>query len=371
LTQNNLTDNGIRSRQQRLRIRISELGADAILVPHLPDIRYLTGFTGSNGLVVVRADSPAGRSTLLTDSRYTIQAAEETSATEVRIARKSLYAEAGELLGRGRTRRKVLYSPGQLSVAQFAALRKAAGKRVRWTEAAGLVWALRGVKDPQELSVMREAADLASQVFSDVLPLIRPGMLENELAAEIEYAMRRRGATGPSFETIVASGPRSALPHARPTLKPIGKNELVVLDLGAILRGYCSDMTRTVFVGKASRRVRQWYRAVLEAQLAAIRAVRAGITAGEVDSAARRILHRHRLARFFTHSTGHGLGIEVHEPPRLGRGEKTKLAAGNVVTIEPGVYVEGAGGIRIEDDVVVTAAGSEVLTSATKEFIEI
>ena len=218
---------------------------------------------------------------------------------------------------------------------------------------------------------MREAADIASDTFGDVLPMIRPGILENELAAEIEYRMRRRGASGPSFETIVASGPRSALPHARPTDKPISKNELVVLDLGAILRRYCSDMTRTVFLGKAPRRVREWYSAVRDAQSEAIQALRPGIRAGEVDAVARRTLHRHRLARFFTHSTGHGLGIEVHESPRLGRGDKTRLAAGNVVTVEPGVYIEGSGGIRIEDDVVVTATGAEILTRASKEFLEL
>ncbi len=340
------------------------------MVPHLPDIGYLTGFTGSNGLLIFTAGA-GGKATLLTDSRYTIQAHEETSNVEVRISRKPLYAEAGALFARTRGGQRVLYPPGQLTVGQFAQLRKVAGKRARWKEAPGLVAGLRSVKDEQELSVMKEAADVASEVFSDVLPLIRPGILENELAAEIEYRMRRRGATGPAFETIVASGARSALPHARPTLKPISKNELVVLDLGAILRGYCSDMTRAVFVGSAPRRVREWYGAVLEAQATAIRAVRSGVTAGEVDAAARRILHKHRLARLFTHSTGHGLGMEVHESPRLGRGEKTRLTTGNVITIEPGVYIEGAGGIRIEDDVVVTATGSEALTSATKEFIEI
>jgi len=183
--------------------------------------------------------------------------------------------------------------------------------------------------------------------------------------------MRRKGASGASFETIVASGPRTALPHARPTERRVGKNELVVLDLGAILRGYCSDMTRTVFVGRAPKRVRAWYGAVREAQAQAIHTLEAGAAAGAVDACVRRVLRRHRLERFFTHSTGHGLGLEVHEPPRLGRAEKTLLAAGNVVTVEPGVYVDGVGGIRIEDDVVVREGGAEVLTTAAKEFLEL
>ena len=369
-----LANHGIRSRQDRLRILFSELQADAILVSHLADIRYLCGFSGSSALLIATVD----KTTLLTDGRYTIQANEETSGVEVLIARKSLFTEAGGLFSQARTPKAALYSPGQLTVAQFALLRKAAGSRVRWRQDPGIVGGLRGVKDANEIAVMKQAADLASNVFADVLPIIRPGILENELAAEIEYRMRRMGASGASFETIVASGPRSALPHARPTDKPIGKNELVVLDLGAILRGYCSDMTRTVFVGKAPRRVRAWYGAVLEAQEAAIQSLKPGVSAGDVDSAARRVLHRHRLARFFTHSTGHGLGLEVHEAPRLGRGETTKLVAGNVVTVEPGVYVENIGGIRIEDDVMVvqdyadTALKSaQILTSAPKEFLEL
>lgn len=294
------------------------------------------------------------------------------------IASKPLFAEAGGLLSQSRARKAVFYSPGRVTVAQFAVLRKAAGTRVRMRRDPGLISGLRGVKDPNEIQAMKEAADLVSAVFADVIPLIRPGVLENELAAEIEYCMRRRGASGASFETIVASGARSALPHARPSDKPISKNELVVLDLGAILRGYCSDMTRTVFVGRAPRRVREWYGAVLNAQEAAIRALKPGVSAGDVDSAARRVLQRHRLARFFTHSTGHGLGIEVHEAPRLGRGETTKLVAGNVVTIEPGIYVENVGGIRIEDDVLVVEDDgvtaekrAQILTSAPKEFLEL
>ena len=369
-----LANHGIRSRQDRLRILFSGLQSDAILVSHLADIRYLCGFSGSNALLIATVD----KTTLLTDGRYTIQANEETSGVEVLIARKSLFAEAGGLLSQARTRKTVLYSPGQLTVSQFAALRKPAGHHAHWRVDPGLVAGLRGVKDAEEIDAMKQAADLASAVVEDVLPIIRPGLLENELAAEIEFRMRRMGASGASFETIVASGPRSALPHARPTDKPIGKNELVVLDLGAILRGYCSDMTRTVFVGQAPSRVRAWYGAVLEAQEAAIQALRPGVSAGDVDSAARRVLHRHRLARFFTHSTGHGLGLEVHEAPRLGRGETTKLVAGNVVTVEPGVYVENVGGIRIEDDVMVVQDYAntaitrvQILTSAPKEFLEL
>jgi Xaa-Pro aminopeptidase len=192
-----------------------------------------------------------------------------------------------------------------------------------------------------------------------------------DVASEIGYRMRRKGASGESFEAIVAGGPRSALPHARPTERKIGKNELVVLDLGAILRRYCSDLTRTVFVGKAPTRVRQWYEAVLEAEAAARDAVKPGVTCGAVDAAARNVLQRKGLGRYFVHSTGHGIGLEIHEDPRVARDQKTVLEAGNVVTLEPGVYVEGVGGIRIEDDALVTSRGVEILTTARREFLEI
>jgi Xaa-Pro aminopeptidase len=183
--------------------------------------------------------------------------------------------------------------------------------------------------------------------------------------------MRRKGASGESFEAIVAAGPRSALPHARPTERKIGRNELVVLDMGAILRRYCSDLTRTVYVGRAPSRVRGWYQAVLEAQAAARAAVKPGVTTGAVDAAARNVLQRKGLGKYFVHSTGHGIGLEIHEDPRLARGQKGLLQAGNVITLEPGVYVEGVGGIRIEDDILVTARGAEVLTTAPRELLEL
>jgi Xaa-Pro aminopeptidase len=259
----------------------------------------------------------------------------------------------------------------QLTVARFRALRKAAGPRVRWVRADGQVESGRQRKDPGELAQMRKSALLAGEVLSGALKLLKPGVREIEVAAEIEYQMRRRGASGPAFETIVAFGARSAYPHARPTDKTLRKNELVVLDLGVILGHYCSDITRTVFVGRAPARIRRWYRAVQEAQAAAVAAAQAGTSCGEVDAAARGVLARYRLDQYFVHSTGHGLGLEVHEDPRVARGQKHVLVPGNVITIEPGVYVPGVGGIRIEDDVAVHADGNEVLTGIARNLIEI
>jgi Xaa-Pro aminopeptidase len=195
---------------------------------------------------------------------------------------------------------------------------------------------------------------------------LRPGVKEQDFAAELEYRMRRLGAEKPAFETIVAGGVRSALPHAQPTAAPLRAGDLVVVDMGAFVEGYASDMTRMLFLGRPDAKVKRAYRAVLEAQLAAVDAVRAGVAAGSVDHAARAVLKTHGLDRAFVHATGHGLGLEIHEPPRLGAREKTRLRAGMTITIEPGVYVEGWGGIRIEDTVLVTENGCEILTQTSK-----
>jgi Xaa-Pro aminopeptidase len=193
-------------------------------------------------------------------------------------------------------------------------------------------------------------------------------MKEQDLAAELEYRMRRLGAEKPAFDTIVAAGARSALPHALPTQARLRPGGLVVVDMGAIQDGYCSDMTRMLFLGAPAARVKRTYRAVLEAQLAAIDAVRAGVTTAHVDRQARRVLETYGLERAFVHSTGHGLGLEIHEPPRIGKRDKGRLETGMAVTIEPGVYLEGFGGIRIEDTVVVTPSGCEILTPTNKEL---
>jgi len=353
-------------RRRQLASTLRQRGLDGLLVTHPPNWFYLTGFTGESGALVVERD----RVTLITDGRFTVQAKEESRGVRIVLQKGGLYPALGEWL-RQRDLRRVGFDPLQLSLAQWKAMRKAAGAKCRTIEAAGIPEALRMRKDAQELVQMRKAAVLVGEVFESVLPLLRPGIRENELAAELEYQMRRRGASGPSFETIVASGKRSALPHARPTSKKVRKNELVVLDLGVILGHYCSDMTRTVYLGRAPKRIREWYKAVREAQAAGVAAVEAGITCGEVDCAAREVLRAAGLEAHFVHSTGHGLGLEVHEEPRVARGQQIRLQAGNVITIEPGVYVEGAGGIRIEDDVVVGATGNEVLTRVKRDLIEI
>ena len=351
----------------RLRFCFSEIQADALLVTHLPNVRYLCGFSGSAGVLFVERF----RATLFTDSRYTFQAREEVVNAQVQIAKKGLLQAVGKALLTRRRRLRVGYSPSQVTVTQAGILKATSGGRVRWVRDGNLVERLRAVKDSEELARMRDAAALISEIFGDLIPRIKPGVEELELAAEIEYAMKQRGAAGPSFETIVASGRRTSWAHARPTSKTLKRSELVLFDQGAILRGYCSDMTRTVFLGRAPRRVRQVYEAVREALEAGKAAIRPGTTAGAVDAAARGLLIRRGLGRYFTHSTGHGLGLEVHEMPRAGRGEKFVLQEGMVLTVEPGVYIEGLGGVRIEDEVVVTATGAADLTTASRDFLEL
>lgn len=353
-------------RRKEITRELRARGLDCLIVTHAANWYYLTGFTGESGALIV---GPA-ETKLLTDGRFTVQAKAETHGIRVELQKGALYPALGEFLRKSRVGR-FGFDSTQLSVSQWKAVKKAAGVSCRAVEAAGLVEGLRKGKDAGELAQMRKAAILVGEVLESVLRLLRPGVREKEIGAEIEYQMRKRGASGPSFETIVASGARAALPHARPTDKRLRKNELVVLDLGVILGHYCSDMTRTVFLGRAPKRVRSWYRAVQEAQAAGIAKVRAGVTCGEVDAATREVLQKSGLESYFVHSTGHGLGLEVHEEPRVARGQTVRLEPGNVITIEPGIYVEGVGGIRIEDDVAVCAGGSEVFTRVKRDLIEI
>jgi len=359
----------ISNRMRRLRAELRQAQASALLVSHRINALYLSGFTGDNGILLVEPE----RAVLFTDPRFQVQAREECAGSAIRIVitRKSLPQEAGNHLSSHRQAGKVLFEEDKVTVAQLRLARGAAGARWRWKGSRGLVEGLREVKDADEIARMRAAARLGSAVMEHATRCVKAGVSELDLAAEIEYQMRKLGAEGPSFETIVASGPRAALPHGRATSKRLKERELVVLDLGVILRGYCSDLTRTVHVGRASAEVRRWYRAVLDAQTAARQAVRAGVEASQVDEAARAVLRSQDLDRHFIHSTGHGLGLEVHERPSLAQNQKALLKAGSVVTIEPGVYLPGRGGIRIEDDLLVLDGGSETLTSAPRELMEI
>jgi Xaa-Pro aminopeptidase len=351
-----------RARQERLRALMDTHRLPLLLVTHLVNVRYLTGFTGSAGMLLL---SPA-EGWLWVDPRYSVQAAEQAEGVEVIEEKKGILPGVAKWLGKS-GQREAAFEAGNLTCAQFDELGEKSGGNIQFRPAGDLIEELRVVKDRGEIEAIRKAGGLTAEVLAETLPLVRPGIAETELAAEIEYRMRRKGAEGAAFETIVASGPRAALPHARPSSKALQECELVILDLGAIVSGYAADMTRTVHLGQPSRRVQSMYSAVLRAQAGAVREVQDSASAGEIDSAARRILKRHGLSRYFTHSTGHGVGLEIHERPRLGKGESTLLRCGSVVTVEPGVYLKGMGGIRIEDTILVGPQGPEVLTPAPKD----
>jgi Xaa-Pro aminopeptidase len=353
-------------RRRALQGQLGDARLSGLLITAPASWYYLTGFTGEAGALVVSRQGAA----LVTDGRFVAQARQETAGIRIVQQQGSLAASVGQFLKAARMG-KVGFDASRVTVGQLAVLRKSSGRGTRWIATGGQVERLRGRKEAGELAQMRKAASLADKVMLGAIKMLKPGVRELEVAAEIEYQMRQLGASGPAFETIVASGARSAYPHARATGKRLRKNELVVLDLGAILAHYCSDTTRTVVVGRASKKIREWHKAVQSAQSAAIAAVQAGVTCGAVDAAAREVLASYRLDHYFVHSTGHGLGLEVHEDPRLAKGQKQILEPGNVVTIEPGVYMPGVGGIRIEDDVAVHAGRTEVLTRIPRDLIEI
>jgi Xaa-Pro aminopeptidase len=357
-----------KARKTSLQSVLKANRADALLVTHLPNIRYLCGFTGSAGGLLISED----KCVLFSDGRYKEQARVEVTGSRVIISRKSPLVAAGEWLKANAESRavKILGLEGQhLTIAARRQLHNCLGSHVRLREAPAVVEQARMIKDADEISRLRAAVQLGSNLFGVALKAIRPGAKETEVAAEVEYAARRAGAEGMSFETIIASGPRSALPHGRASASEIPDNGFTVCDFGIILAGYCSDMTRTVHVGKPSADAENMYQAVLQAQQAAIAAVRSGVTAGEVDAAPREVLQKARLGRYFTHSTGHGVGLEIHEAPRVAAGQTDVLRPGMVITVEPGVYIPGVGGVRIEDMVVVTESGCEVLTPTSKELI--
>jgi Xaa-Pro aminopeptidase len=352
-------------RLRKLRAELDRRKVDALVVTHLPNVRYLCGFTGSAGVLLV-----ARRPVFFTDGRYTEQAASEVHDVRISIVRGGTLPAVAATCAKLGLKRVAIESE-HLTVVQFGGLEQALGKAVKLVRLAGVVEALRAQKDAAEIELLRNAVDLSSRLFRPLLRSLRTGVAESAIAGKLEYMARKAGAERMSFETIVASGERSALPHGVASATKLPAEGFVVLDYGVVRNGYCSDMTRTVHLGQASGEARELYRAVLEAQLAAISVVRAGVTAGEVDRAARQELKRAKLDRYFTHSTGHGVGLEVHEVPRLAAGNDAVLQPGMVVTIEPGVYVPGKCGIRIEDMVLVTERGYEVLTPVAKEWIEL
>ena len=346
-----------------LGARLAERELDALLVTKLVNIRWLTGFTGSNAAVV----AGPGTRRFVTDFRYLTQAAEQLDERWEREIATDLLARVADGF-EAETPLRLGFDDDDLSVKLHGKLADALPDSVELRAAGGVVEALRAVKDPGEIDKIRAAARLADAALRDVLAGGLAGRTEREVALEIELAIRRRGAEAVSFAPIVAASAHGALPHAVPRDVPIPAGTLVVVDWGAQLDGYASDCTRTLATGELDPRDRAIYELVLRAQQAALAAVRPGPTGKEVDAVARAIIDDAGHAEHFGHGLGHGVGLEVHEGPRLSKQGTDVLAAGNIVTVEPGVYVPGAIGVRIEDLVAVTADGHEVLSGLPKEL---
>ena len=356
----------VEERLPRLIETLTDL--DALLVTRLPNIRYLTGFTGSAGMLLVRRDAP---SVFVSDGRYATQAAEQVAANGVHVeieihatAAEQLDVLAGALAGAGRVgleEHGVTWAQAREFGERFAPNECVpAGSRVE---------TLRRAKDAGEIDRIRTACAIADDAFAEMLPQLRAGITERDFALGLEFAMRRRGASAVSFDPIIASGPNAAKPHARPSERVIEPGELIVCDFGCIVDGYCSDMTRTVSVGSPSKDAERLYDLVITAQAAGRGAVRVGADVSAIDAACRDIICGAGYGEAFSHGTGHGVGIEIHEAPRVAKTGSGTLVAGDIVTVEPGVYLPGVGGVRIEDTVLVTIDGYEPLTMTPKTLV--
>lgn len=359
----------LRDRWEALDHVLHELELDGAIITHAPSVRYLSDFTGSAGYVFHRTGGPT---LLITDFRYEEQAAAETpAAVEIHIGAEGWISSLAELCA-DQPAMRLGFEPEHMTVLDLDRLEERV-EHADFQPVTQLVTDLRAVKSEAEIDAIARAAAVAEAGLADLLASVdwHAGPREIDVAVELEARLRRAGSTGSPFDAIVAGGPRTSLPHASPSDRAIRRGDLVLLDFGATVDGYCSDITRTFVVGEASDWQVEIHARVLEAQTAAIEALGPGVEAVDVDGAARGCLGAHDLDEYFGHSTGHGIGLEVHEEPRLSSRSTQTLVVGNVVTVEPGVYLPGRGGVRIEDDIAVTSSGSRRLTSASRDLIEL
>lgn len=352
-------------RVQAVRARMAAHNLDAFVTIHGSNRRYLSGFTGSAGMAAVLPDAAV----LLVDFRYTEQANQQATGWEVHQV-TSFFKGLAELLAE-RGARRCGFEQDRLTYGAWRKLEEEVGF-VEWVPTASFVEEVRGIKEPGELASLGKAVALADRAFDYMLEKARPGMTERSLALELEFFLRREGAEALSFPPIVASGPNAALPHARPTDRRLQEGDLLLLDYGCVVEGYCSDITRTVSLGPASEREKEIYHIVLRAQQAALAAIRPGMEGKAVDGVARGIIEEAGYGPYFGHGLGHGVGLDVHEDiPRLSQQAEVTLQPGMVCSVEPGIYIPGWGGVRIEDLIVVTDDGCRILTAAPKELIEL
>ncbi|MEK4305149.1 M24 family metallopeptidase [Oceanobacillus sp. FSL K6-0251] len=348
----------------RLREKLEENKADAIIIDSPYNRRYMTNFTGTAGTALITAD----KALFITDFRYTEQAAEQAAAFEIIEHKQGMIQEIANQIDKLGVKR-LAFEKNYTTYSQFETYQNQFSQELIPVE--GIVEALRMIKTPDELEIMKKAAKIADDAFAHIQSFIEPGVKEIDISNELEFFMRRQGATSSSFDTIVASGLRSALPHGVASDKQMAEGELVTLDFGALYEGYCSDITRTVAVGEISAALREIYDIVLEANLRGVKGTKAGMSGKEADALTRDYIKEKGYGDRFGHSTGHAVGMEVHESPGLSTRSEAILEPGMVVTVEPGIYVPGVGGCRIEDDIVITKDGNERLTFAPKELIQL
>jgi Xaa-Pro aminopeptidase len=349
---------------QKIRSRMQgEL--DAFVITSGYNRRYVSGFTGSSGCCLITAQAAE----LITDFRYIEQATKQAQGFEI-VRHEGDMLEMAVERARQHGSKRLGFEKNHLTYALFQRLQELA-QEIELVPVAGIVEDARLVKTPEEVQIIKEAAEIADKAFAHILTYIKPGMTELQVANELEFYMRSLGAASSSFDIIVASGVRSALPHGVASDKVIEAGDMVTLDFGAYYKGYCSDITRTIAVGEPGEKMREIYDIVLRAQLNGVAKLKSGMTGKEADALTRDIITAAGYGPYFGHSTGHGIGLEVHEGPGLSvRGEQV-LVPGMVVTVEPGIYLEGVGGVRIEDDVLITENGCEILTKSPKELLVI
>ncbi|MDX8291109.1 Xaa-Pro peptidase family protein [Metabacillus indicus] len=348
---------------EKLRNRLKELDVDGLLIASDYNRRYMTGFTGSSGVALVSLSGAV----FITDFRYTEQAAKQVEGYEI-VQHKGPILDEVAAQAEKLSIKRLGFEQDHLSFAAYSSYASKL-KGIEFVPVSEAVEKLRLIKSAAEIKILKEAAEIADAAFKHILTVVQPGMKEIEVSNELEFFMRKQGAVSSSFDIIVASGHRSALPHGVASEKEIEKGDFVTFDFGAYYKGYCSDITRTIAVGNPSDELKKIYSIVLEAQLRGMNGIKAGMTGKEADALTRDYISENGYGEYFGHSTGHGLGMEVHESPSLSAKSETVLEPGMIVTVEPGIYVPKLGGVRIEDDTVVKEDGNESLTHSPKELI--
>lgn len=349
-------------RLTKVRDKFNELGVDGLLITNSKNRRYMTGFTGTSGIVMISST----KAVFITDFRYMEQAKNQVQNYEIVQHKGPIHEEVAKLV-KDLGIKHLGFEQDEMTFGTFKIYENAVSAKM--VPISGVIEKLRLIKTDLELQILKEAAAIADQAFDHIIKVIKPGVNELEVSNELEFFMRKKGATSSSFDTIVASGFRSALPHGVASDKVIKAGELVTLDFGAYYKGYCSDMTRTVGVGEISDVLKSIYDIVLQSQLLGMNGIKAGMTGKQADALTRDYITAKGYGEYFGHSTGHGIGLDIHEGPALSVKSDTLLEPGMVVTVEPGIYLEGVGGVRIEDDIVITKDGNIALTHSQKELL--